>query len=100
MRKSVTLFDFFKRLTDSGLNMVGCQIRDSTTGLGNYEFLALKDGSVQVKYGHNQHLTGHMSKGLKVEEISMTTASGKKIAGAGCDNKTIVVTFSERGSRW
>lgn len=98
MRQEVVLYKFFQRLQDRGVDLEGCRLEE---GSGCYRFLRMDGNNLQVNYGPDFSLTGHMSAGLKVDSISIIAVkSGRKIVTKGRKNSAIIVTFSSLPRRW
>lgn len=99
--KPVILFDFLKRLSDNGVNLRGCCIQSGLGGSSNYRYLWLTEGNVKVSYGIGHRDIGSLSKGLRVENLVLSTKkSGKKIVGISDKNESITINFSTPPSRW
>lgn len=96
--KPVILFDFIKRLRECGISLTGCTLQGLVNN--NYRLIGLVDRNVQVQYGPNLSMVGHMTRGITVTGLSLKTKSGRKIAGAYGKGESIVIHFSENPRGW
>ncbi len=98
--KPIALFDFFRKLQDSGVDLTGCSVK-GVRNQGSYRFLRLIGGNVQVRYGIGFKEVGHMTRGIVVTGVSLTAKkSGKRIVGTRSKNESIVIHFAENTGRW
>lgn len=92
--KPITLHDFFKKLQDNGVDLKGCIVSGSRRER-SYRFIRVIGGNVQVRYGVGFKEMGHMTRGILITGVSLSTQkSGKRIIGTGNRNESIVVHFT------
>lgn len=92
--KPITLFDFFRKLQDNGVDLTGCTVSGSRLER-SYRFLRLIGNNVQVRYGVGFKEVGHMTRGILITGVSLSTKkSGKRIVGTSSKNESIVVHFT------
>jgi hypothetical protein len=90
--KPVRLIDFFKRLSERGVDLKGCVIRE---GSRNYRFIRIEGNSLMVSHGASFEREGALSNMLQVVSIPVVGDAKRRLAGAHSINGLIVVNFKD-----